>query len=275
MKIVTIFISLYLGYNSTCIAVSTAHKLMVVANVEDTLKVAHSQNFWDSLNYVHDSESRFLGMNGVLKLLLDHNPSTSLIYLLEPQELLAGPVQLEFLKKNDFPRGYSISYRKNSDFESRLDILRNAVQVIKPTRVVLIGHNGGVDIEAYQTLSREFPEIIFHQYIHILYSPNSESEVGKFLSPSQRGYITAIELLLDLRQNNLVDWENSLDFSMRLQDQVLSEEGPVAVKEIAIPSFARCDSFLWTWEISGELSFFTPLKDYLSNRCYSQLFYAN
>ncbi|MBK9322460.1 MAG: hypothetical protein IPM97_05830 [Bdellovibrionaceae bacterium] len=275
MKMATIFMSLVLGFSSVGLASNSSSNPLVVVTVEDTLKLSHSLNFWDSLNYVHDSESRFLGMNKVLNLLVSYRPATSLIYLTEPSELLAGSVQVEFLKKNSFPRGHFLSYKEATDVSHRLEILRNAMAIFKPAKVVLIGHNGGVDVEVFQSLAQGYPEVEFYQYLHVLYSPNSQDEAGHFLSPFQRGYVTAVELLIDLQQKRLVEANASTKLAKELTREILFKDSNPESKVVGIPSFAKCEVFIWSWDVLNRFSFLAPLKEHLSKRCYSSPAYEN
>jgi hypothetical protein len=256
---------------------TSAGKTLVLVAVEDTLKVSHSQNFWDSLNYNQNADIRFLGMNEVLKLMVKKNPGLTLVYLTQPPELEVGRVQLEFLKKNDYPPGQLVNYGNHVAVSERLPVLRDLIKANKPDTLVLLGHNGGTDVDVYFQLAREFSaaagvsagaSAVVKPYLHVVYSTNSENEVGKALQPGQTGFVTAVELLVDMQKNQLVDDAETKTLAQALLPRILSEQATSGLPEVAIPSFVDCDNFLWNWELPVGFEFVEPLKQYLSNRCY-------
>ncbi|MBC7371782.1 MAG: hypothetical protein H7326_09460 [Bdellovibrionaceae bacterium] len=241
---------------------------LIIAEVEDTLKIAHMQSFWDALNYVQDTESRFLGMNEVLQLLAKSPISANFVYSIQPLELLAGRVQAEFLTKNKFPRGQIVPHRSSDDVDIRAQYLRESILQHNPTQVILIGHNGGIDTEVFAQLKRDFPKIHFYVYIHLVYSTNAEVEVGRSLEDGQTGFVTAVELLLDLNRQSLVGDAALKDLSAQLLPRILAETSVSTEKEKAIPVFVNCQNFYWGWDLTGKFSFASPLKDYLTARCH-------
>ncbi|RYZ82139.1 MAG: DUF2183 domain-containing protein, partial [Proteobacteria bacterium] len=233
-----------------------ATKTLVVAQVEDTLKVTHTPNFWDSLNYIQDSESRFLGMSETLSLLVQDKPWVQIAYMIQPPELVIGKFQAAFLKQQKFPAGRYVYRSENYTLEERLESLRKLVLAEAPERVVLIGNNGGDDVELFQKFAQEFPQIEFVTYIHVLYSTNATFEVGRNLYARQTGYVTALELLFDLQQRKLVETVASEKLAQLLLPQVLTETVFTGnVGNVAIPTFAKCENFFWIWDISAIFKF--------------------
>ena len=242
--------------------------MLVIAEVEDTLKIAHMQSFWDALNYVQDSESRFLGMTEVLQSLAASPTSATFVYSTQSLELMAGRVNAEFLTKNHFPPGQIVPHRSSDNTDIRVQSLRQVILQNKPEQIILIGHNGGNDTEVFARLTREFPDIRFTSYIHIVYSANAEVEIGRTPEDGQIGYVTSVELLLDLNRLNFVSDKNLKALASVLVPKVLSEAQGSTDKVKAIPAFVNCENFYWRWDLQDKFDFVQTLKEYLAARCH-------
>lgn len=246
-------------------------KTLVIVNVEDTLKIAHVRNFWDSLNYASDSRKRFMGMSAVLNVFAHNNPSFRFVYLTQSTELIAGKTEIEFLKKNDFPRGEYRTYGLNFDNTSRLEVLKGLVSQSSINRVIFLSHNGNQDVGVFHELSLAFPKILFLSYLHVVYSTSSSSELGSVLYPDQTGFVTSVELLVDWQQKGLVDFTEMVELTRSLIPRILSEDvAATGGSEYSIPSFVNCDDFQWRWSILGDYQFLAPLRDHLRVRCHMQ-----
>jgi hypothetical protein len=245
-----------------------APSTLVIADVDDTLKITHSQSFWDSLNYVQDTSSRFMGMEDVFKILAAPPTQASFVYLAQPQELLAGRVQSEFLNLNHFPQGLVVHGRADDGVELRLQTLSNILKSQPTDRVILVGNNGGFDAEVFSRLVQQFPKIHFLTYVHVVYSTNADTEVGKTVLDGQTGYVTAVEMLLDLDQNQVVSLVSVRPLMNSLITRILVDtKTPAPGKDRAIPNFVNCENFYWKWDLTTVYSFAAPLKDYLADRC--------
>lgn len=245
-------------------------KTLVIANVEDTLKLSHARNFWDSLNYVNSTRKRYLGMSDALNLLEKNNPEFHFIYLTQSPQLVAGKNEREFLNRNDFPKGSQVTYDSNQDVDARLVVLNDVISKTKPKRVILLSHNGSPDVEVFHRLIPQFPNIAFHSYLHIIYSASAISEVGNVLTPEQTGYVTSVELLAEWQQKGFIDFKGAKTTMMVLRDRILAENVEAAgISEFGIPSFVNCDDFQWRWSVTGEYDFLAPMRDHLINRCHN------
>lgn len=246
-------------------------KTLVVVNVEDTLKISHVRNFWDSLNYVNSTRKRFMGTSDAFSLLARHNPDFKFVYLTQSPQLVMGKNEREFLNKNDFPKGSHATYDSNQDAALRLKVVSDVIDIHKPQRVILVSHNGSPDTEVFHKLTAQFKEIVFIPYIHIVYSTLSISEVGNVLFPEQTGYVTTVELLLDWQQRGLIDVAGAVPLMRALKDRILVENVEASgIYEYGIPSFVNCDDFQWRWTVDGVYQFLAPLREHLINRCHMQ-----
>ncbi|MGZ3747447.1 MAG: phosphatase domain-containing protein, partial [Pseudobdellovibrionaceae bacterium] len=198
--LILVFVSVFvLGFPTQGIA---RERTLVIVQVEDTLKLSHVQNFWDSLNYTTDTKQRFIGMNAVLSELARVNGASSFVYLTQEPELAAGEAEMAFVNMNGFPRGQFMAYSNNNpDRDAQMRVIRKAIKNFNPARVILISHNGGLDPEIFHGISLEFKDISFLQYIHVIYSTMSPSEMGSPLFSEQTGYVSAAELLVDMQLN--------------------------------------------------------------------------
>lgn len=245
---------------------------LVIVNVEDTLKLVHARNFWDSLNYAADQKRRFLGMEEALNLLAETHPGIRFVYLSQSPELAAGKVEENFLKRNGFPKGEKEIYNSNFDKDTRFKILRGIMEASHPSQVFLLSHNGSLDVEAFHDLVSQYPETPFFPFIHMIYSTTSSSETGRALYPEQTGYVTAAELLVDWDLKGLVEPERALRTAEDLVPRILKED-PTArgVYEFALPKFVHCDDFQWQWPVGERYEFLAPLRDHLAVRCDRQV----
>jgi hypothetical protein len=245
---------------------------LVIVNIEDTLKLAHVRNFWDSLNYTSDHRKRFLGMSTALSQLAINNRGYQFVYLTQSPELVAGKTELEFLAKFNFPLGELKTYNSELESTTRFDVLKQIVSSRpKVTRVIMLSHNGGSDPALFHELALAFKEVAFFPYIHVVYSTTSFSEVGSVLYPEQTGFVTAVELMVDWQRHGLVDYTRTVEIAQSLIPKILDEKLDTSgVYEYALPSFMNCDDFQWRWPVDGDYQYLTPLRDHLVARCHMQ-----
>jgi hypothetical protein len=263
---------LSLGLSSSVFAANNCKRTLVISQIVDTLKLAHIQNFWDSLNYNTDTKQGFIGMNMALSQLAHKCPANVIVYLTQGSELLAGKAEREFIKNNHFPRGKFTTYSTVLSKEGRADILRNLIKGTDPGQVVLISHNGGVDSEVFHALAAEYKDLPFMQYFHLVYSTNSPSEVGRFLFSEQTGYVTAVELMVDWQLKGLTDFtETELITRSLIPRIVLEDPDASGISEYAVPRFVNCDDFQWRWSVENDYSFLAPLRTHLVDRCLTQV----
>lgn len=245
---------------------------LVVVNVEDTLKISHIQDFWDSLNYNMDYKKRFMGMNAALNILAKNNPGYSFVYLTRGTELMAGKIEREFILNNNFPRGdFKAFNRENQDPIARMNSLRKLITASSAQKVILMSHNGGKDPEIFNKLAAEFktPQVL--PYVHVVYSTSSIVEIGTSLFPEQTGYVTSVELLMDWQQKGLVELTEALKFATVMVKRVVAEDPELKkLEEYSIPPFVNCDDFQWRWATDGEFQVLAPLREHLIKRCHMQ-----
>lgn len=241
---------------------------LIITTVEDTLKISHIRNFWDSLNYTGSTRKGFLGMKEVFGIVENENRDFHFVYLTQSPELVSGKNEQEFLKKSSFPRGVNVVYSSNATVESRVRLIKQIFQNHRPKNVIFLSHNGSQDVVVFHELWREFPEINILTYIHFIYSPSSVSEVGSVLFPEQNSFVTPVELLLDLQLQGIASSSKAMATMKFLQERILTEDAKViGGYEVAIPSFVNCEGFQWRWSLDEEYQFLTSLRDLLEKRC--------
>lgn len=242
--------------------------MLVIANVEDTLKISHVQNFWDSLNYDTNNRKRYMGMIEALNVFANSNPSARFVYLTRGTELVAGKVEREFLLNKKFPRGEFKDFNKGPSSATRLADLRKLIQQSGAKKVIVLTHNGASDPVVFNTLAGEFKDVTFYQYIHVVYSTSAVTEIGTELFPNQTGYVTSVELLVDWQQKGFMDVTEAVKFASSLVGRITTENSEVPSDEYAIPSFVNCDDFQWRWPVDGDFKVLAPLREHLAHRCH-------
>lgn len=276
MKSLIFFLVMAVGFSavaSECATTAdTGTSTLVLVHVEDTLKISHVENFWDSLNYNRDTKKKYLGMASALNILAHTNPNFHFVYLTQDPDLVLGKIEREFVQKNGFPGGEFKTYNSTGGADLPIATLGSIIALGKYQRVIILGHNGGLDTKVFNQVAINFSNgVLVLPYVHIVYSTSSTTEVGNVLFPEQTGFVTSVELMLDWQQKGLVKAADALKFVTATSAQVINENTNATKDEYAVPSFVNCDDFQWKWDLGGELAFLSPFRDYLINRCHMEV----
>ncbi|HEY8271947.1 MAG TPA: phosphatase domain-containing protein [Pseudobdellovibrionaceae bacterium] len=269
MNVFGLFLAFVLSFS---VQVMARERTLVIVQVEDTLKLSHVQNFWDSLNYNTDTKQRFIGMNAALSELARKNAASTFAYLTQGPEMAAGEAEMEFISVNGFPRGQFVPYSNNADRDTQMKVLRKLIKTSNPARVILMSHNGGLDPEIFHGIAMEFKDIYFLQYLHVIYSITSPTEMGSSLFLEQTGFVTAVELLVDWQLKGLVGLKETITLAQLLIPKIVYEnlDSP-GIVEYGVPRFVNCDDFQWKWVAKNDYSFLVSLRDHLIERCHMQI----
>ena len=140
--------------------------------------------------------------------------------------------------------------------------------------LILIGDNGERDPEVYHQAYMEFSnQVRILTFIHQMYSHhvpfhklNFLAEVGTSIEKEQVGFVTPIEIAVELHKQNLLS-ENSYTWMIKNVMPYIIKEGRFkrdGFKPISFPAFKNCSDFVWRWEITPELS---PIYDKIKKVC--------
>lgn len=221
-----------------------ATKILVVTDIDDTIKVSHILDSVDSASNATKVENHFLGMSQAFQILQAENESVKFAYVSNAPRFPMEQAHNFFLRYNDFPEGKL--YLRDSFFDDqfKLDTIRRLLKTVKPEHLVLIGDNGELDVEVYQQIENEFPQISTTTFIHQLYSERNSSETGKKLTKGQFGFVTSLDLLLKWNQLAAVSKEKIDVFASKVVPEFLRQDPNADIGEIAFPAWMDCRDYL-------------------------------
>ncbi len=245
-------------------------KVLVISDVDDTLKVSHILAPLRAGARVANFSAHFTGMSELFQL-LQHEPQTTtqFIYLSNAPAHIAGYATLlnahrRFLHYHDFPVG-TLSLR--DDFferDHKITEIRKLIRSEKPDAVLFIGDNGERDTEIYEMAVQEFrgSGTQFFTFIHQLYKVKPGPfddlffpEIGKKLRPDQVGFVTPIEIAIELNQKGMLSPQSLKWIVDKLAPSIARETffEPDTFGSITFPSFKKCQDFVWRWPLTAEL----------------------
>ena len=260
-------------------------KVLLISDIDDTIKSTHVLSRPDAVARVASVTLRFSGMGQLYQLIINENPSsTRIVYLSNaPDRILGVPVlryiDETFLSYNKFPAGELDMRGDFFEQNHKIKELRRLLTTEKPDLVIMIGDNGERDAEIYRQATLEFARtnIKMVSFIHQIYSSqpgfvdyildtNSFSELGKKLEKDQIGFVTPVEIAIELNQQGLLSTE-SKEWMIRNVAPYIANESYFdsdLYGTITFPSFKNCSDFSWRWPITAELA---PLVNKINSRC--------
>lgn len=221
--------------------------LMVVSDLDDTIKVSHVLDKDSTLANGPMMHNAFLGMPELYHAIVAHPNMLTLKYLSNAPKRFIGDLHQKFLRTNNFPKGDLVTRRWRQIFSGnnhKLDSLRSFIKEHQPREMILIGDNGEADTEIYAQIRREFPQISGPTYIRVAYSMVARREQGKPLLPGQTGFASSIDIALDLLNRGHLKMEAVEEIVKSTVPQLIAE----GTREerghaIAFPAWYDCRDF--------------------------------
>ena len=252
-------------------------KTLIVSDVDDTIKVAHVLYKTDALLRATDATTPFVGMAQLYEAIIQQAPSqTKMVYLSNAPELvLDSPIMRQsherFLAANHFPVGDLILRDQLPVSSHKLTKIRELILNEKPDQVILFSDNGESDADVYHqiTIENAANSIHFVTFIRLLYSSHASilsSEKGHVLFPEQVGFVTPVEISLELQKQKLLD-EASVQWMMtHVGNYIVNETRYQSDKgrSVGFARFENCQDFKWSWDVTPELQ---PLVSKIKQRC--------
>lgn len=227
-------------------AIQVAAKTLVVSDIDDTIKISHVLDTSESIKNALKTGNVFADMNLVYQGIKTLDKDVQFYYVSNAIRAFMQKSHQKFLVQNNFPEG-TLSLRPSlSEKNFKLEEIRKIIADEKPDRVVFFGDNGERDPKIYAQLVKEHPKVRFVTYIHVDYFTKSSEDKGATLQPGQIGYVTAWDLLLQLRQVGLVSDSYTRGFLKAFADFFLLESGYQKDGKLVIPAWVDCRDFVWT-----------------------------
>jgi Uncharacterized conserved protein (DUF2183) len=259
----------------------STRKVLLVSDIDDTIKVSHVLSTAGKVSRAADITTPFTGMAQLYQWIKNMNPTTTqIVYLSNAPEKIAGIPALKishetFLRYNDFPEG-DVTLREDIlNPNHKLTTIRTLIDETMPELVIMVGDNGERDNEVYHQIFEEYKNtgIKMVSFIHQLYAtktpfykPDFLAEVGKPIFSEQIGFVTPVEVALELKDQEILNEEALTWMIQRVAPYIVNEttfkwDG---LKPITFPFFSSCTDFKWRWTQTVELA---PLIKKLRYQC--------
>lgn len=251
-------------------AVSAQAQVLMVSDVDDTIKLANVKDLSEASRYAFDDKSRFTGMSDLYALLVKDNPGLKIVYLSKAPNWLMGRTHRQFLQNGKFPQGDYIPRTNYSSEEHKLKTLRELIVAHKPRKVILLGDNGEQDAEIYAQIAKEYSAqgIEFHQFIRIVYASKSLGDWGVPVREGQVGFVTPVEVGLELEKSQFLESSSAEWLVETVGKNILQQKALRSEGDVAFPSFVSCADFEWKWDESlSRFSLLNDLKSRVVARC--------
>lgn len=241
-------------------------KVLVVADIDDTLKVTNVRSVWGSASSFFDDTSRFAGMADLFNALKDSHAEIEFHYVSLAPEALMSERHQEFLEENNFPiTALHTNPGLTQDPQLKQKVIRQLVKETQPELIIYFGDNGQFDPLVYSQMAREFPHIPYITYIHEVYSHSTED-----INPTQAnqvGFVTAMEVTLDLIQKGVLPLKTYLPIENKVYQVLRQESGDQAFGEMVFPWWQDCRDLQWQWADAMSTQRFQYIQDYVFRRC--------
>ncbi len=223
--------------------------LVWVSEIDDVLKVTDSLDLAESTTNKQLTANVFRGTPELFQLMKGNYSRMPVIYLSNTLATLMQPLHTKFISDNGYPEGLLLLKQNQNETDYKINRLREIVKSTQPRVMILLGSNGGGDPQVYAQLKKEFPQIVMLNYIHQIYSIKSTTLPGQPLLAGQMGYVTPIEIAIDLAAKRLISIQQAqelIDLLVPKILQVASMEDEQGRKgELSFPRWQDCRDFKW------------------------------
>lgn len=249
-------------------------KTLLVSDIDDTIKVSHILNLGGKVSRAADVTTPFRGMAELYRLI--HYAGADVTYLSNAPQEIAGIPALElshktFLSLNAFPYG-PVLLREDlredlRDPDHKINELRRLMREERPDRIILVGDNGERDPEIYARFQREFAgQAEMVTFIHQVYNSRATGllpgftpafllEKGAALQAGQIGFVTPVEIALELRNRGWLPADAYNWMAANIAPAIVAESRFKwdGLQALTFPAFKRCQDFRWHWPLPDEL----------------------
>ncbi|QDK37756.1 phosphatase domain-containing protein [Bdellovibrio sp. NC01] len=244
-------------------------KTLVIADVDDTIKLADVQDLDDAAVYSFDENSRYLGMSELFALIQKDNADASFYYVTRAPAWWMQKTHLNFLRNGSFPAGVYIPRTNYSSDEHKLRTITAIMNEQAPDKVIFFGDNTEADASVYEAIKNKYAPagIQFFQYIRWVYSTQGREQVGTPIYADQTGFVSPVEVSFELRKQGLLSEDSVLWTMENIASAILKQKKDYEVGVVAFPKFMRCNDFVWKWDDVGVYPYLSEYKERVLQRC--------
>ncbi len=219
--------------------------VLLVSDMDDTIKVSHVLDPDSAVANAISLKNAFMGMPELYQKLSRIEGATRIHYLSNAPEDIMRKFHKKFIRKNRFPKGELVLNSKLLDPEHKVKSLRKMIEKFQPDEMILIGDNGEHDPEVYGQIRKEYPHIGGLTYIHLAYSKfGFEGSFGKPLLDNQIGWVTSLDLALDLMFKGVLTMKDYLHVVKAVEERALAEKNDVERnRQMMFPAWFDCRDF--------------------------------
>lgn len=245
---------------------SASAKVIVISDIDDTLKVSHIVSKRGALASAANDDSLFVGMAEIFQMLKMSHRDIEFHYVSLAPKILMYEQHSDFLKENDFP---ITQLHMNSgimqDPELKQKVIRQVLSEKQPELVLYFGDNGQFDTVVYDQMKKEFPIIPSVTYIREAYSKLGDSQYPTLAG--QIGFVTSVEVTIDLIFKNLLPPQSyspieNIVYKRLLRDDSYEQFGPMV-----FPGWQDCRDFQWIWDLQQTTEKLEVIKSVIRQRC--------
>ncbi len=221
-------------------------KTVLISDIDDSIKNSHVLSTTDALFNAGKTQNLVLGMNALYQAVSHAESDMKFYYVTNAPKSFMQKNHRNFLARNEFPPG-SLRLRESlfqSDF--KVTEIRKILKAEKPEFAILVGDNGEKDVYVYEQIVKEFPNTSFLTYIRIAYSGWSDDEEGVAIRPGQTGFVSALDLMLQLRHEGFVAPADAASFVRAFVSVYANEVETENDGAQALPGWSDCRDFKWT-----------------------------
>lgn len=251
--------------------------LVLVSDIDDTIKISEVLDKEGVQANAMRTENLFRGMAELLTIMKNNYPLMGLVYLTNAQENQMRPSHQKFLSDNGFPDGLLLLRKNMNDVDFKLNRLREILKVTSPRVVILLGDNGESDTQVFDQISKENKQVIFLSYIRQVYYSKGTIRIGQVLADGEMGFVTPIEVAIDLAAKNLMTVPQAQALIDHLAPEIIKyaamEDQTGRRGELSFPIWQDCRDYQWQPGIDTmqadiqRVALVKTVKDRIQARC--------
>lgn len=223
------------------VAQATNATLLVVSDIDDTLKVAHIKDKTDRIATAFRTSNVFLGMSDIMDKIKLNNKNAKIFYLSNAPEFLMKGSHNKFINDNRFPSDGVILKPKGASSEThKAESLVKLIDDNSPSTVILIGDNGEHDVYFYSDIVKKYPHIKFITFIRVAYDLKLDEANPTY---EQNGFISPFEIADVLRVENIIDQNSLREIYKEHAKPFLDEKKTKKNGPLYIPKWLSCKGF--------------------------------
>lgn len=216
---------------------------LLVSDIDDTIKQSFVLSKIGIVSNAKRTSNDFYGMSELYNHLAQNIPDLEFVYLSNAPSLLMQYPHTLFLQRNGFPSGALLTRKNYSTAEHKIQNIRNLLKVKNYDHVLLIGDNGEKDAAIYHQIAQEFPQIRFQVYIRLVYSVNDKKYIGARVQNNQLGFVSPIDIVNDLADKVIIDYQNALNFSSKLIPSLMAKPLDEDEESVVFPEWQNCTDY--------------------------------